>query len=137
MFKKLLSCVSIGLSIGFICTTILLWLYNAGSDGSAQDMLIQFTVWLGASALYGLVSSIFSAESLSLLFQTVLHFILCALITVTTCLFLGYITLAPESLPGLFGILGTFTLVYFIIYILIFFFSWQNVRKINQKLRKE
>lgn len=137
MLKKLLECTGIGLAIGFLCTTALLWIYNAGSDGTAQDMLVQFTVWLGASFLYGLVSSIYCSERISFLAQTILHFILCALITATASLSLGYFSLSQSGLPSLFGILGTFILVYAIIYLALFFVSRQNAKKINQKLQKK
>ncbi len=125
--KKAFGYLQKGLSIGAVVSTLLLILLQ-GMDGT----LLQVLVWLCASAAYGLISLIFETERLNFLTATIIHFVLCASVTIGAGAFLRY----SESFWGLAkGILPTFLIVYAIIYTCSYFGTRANARKINEKLQ--
>lgn len=88
MFKKVLNHIGVGLAVGSVVSCACLALM-AGVDGT----LAQVLAWLGASALYGLISLIYDAEAIPLPLAIGLHVLLCLAVTLGTGLLLGYHTL--------------------------------------------
>lgn len=117
-----------GLLIGILVQLILLWTM-LGTYGSA----LEITVWMAASAIYGVSSGLFDWERLSLLGATVLHFVLSYAVTVGACLLLGYgKTLAQCALQCL----PLFLILYVLIYLGITLMIRAEMKKINEKLQK-
>lgn len=85
MFKKLVIHIGVGLAVGSVISTACMALMGA-LDGT----LVQVMAWLGASALYGVVSMIYDIESIPLPFAIGLHAALCFGITLGTSYLLGY-----------------------------------------------
>ena len=79
MLKKVFSHVGVSLAIGWAVTTVCMWSFGAWqADGMA--VMRMYTVWLFASALYGLISLVYDTE-LPLPLAIAIHFIGCAAIT--------------------------------------------------------
>ena len=127
-WKNLWSRIRTGLLNGMLVQLFLLWTM-LGTYGSA----LEITVWMAASAIYGVSSGIFDWERLSLLGATVLHFFLSYLVTVGACWFLGYgKTLAECALHCL----PLFLILYILIYLGIVLVIRVEMKKINKKLQK-
>lgn len=79
MLKKITEHICMGLSIGFVCTTICLWIFRLYEE-SGMAVMRQFTTWLAASALYGLISMIYDTD-IPFPISLIIHFITCAAVT--------------------------------------------------------
>ena len=126
MFNKVVHYLGTGLAVGSVTTCVCLAAMN-GMDGT----LLQVMAWLCASALYGLVSIIFEAESLPLPLAIGIHLLLCLGITLGTGYLLGY----SAQFGSLFlAIIPVFLVLYGLISAGIWLYSRHCARDTNDRL---
>ena len=117
----------LGIAVGSVTSTVSIACMN-GIDSTMKQVL----VWQAVSALFGLASWLICADFWNLLVRTVIHFVLCFTIAVTTGTFLGYsgswISSARDMFPA-------FLLIYVVIYAVMFWVTMNKVKKMNQKLQ--
>lgn len=131
MFKKIMKHMGTGLAIGFVITTACLWAFG-GYTASGLEVMRQFTVWLFASALYGL-SSIVCDTKIPAPAAIAIHFIICTTIT----LIAGFITLSAilELKTWLLYVMPTFFIIYIVIYAVVALTSYIDAKQINKKVQ--
>lgn len=79
MRKKITDHIIYGLGIGFLVTTVSLWLFGL-AEAPGIAVMRQFTTWLAASALYGLISLIYDTD-IPFPSSLAIHFAACAAVT--------------------------------------------------------
>lgn len=133
MMKKNIPWLSYALSgtgIGFPVTALCMALIG-GFNQAAVEVLI----WMGASALFGVVSGLFYQKlNLNLITATVLHFLSCLVIASGAGWLCGY---ADGFLELLVSMLPVFVAVYAVVYLSIFFGMKREAERINQALNGE
>lgn len=118
-----------GMGIGSVCATGCLFLMYG-----ANEILVQVAGWLVASALYGLISLPFSENFFHSPLHTLLHCLLCYVVTVVTAFLLGY----SHSLLALIqGTLPVFLIIYVAVCVIIYLYDRQSAKTMNEKLQKK
>lgn len=131
MLKKIISHIGLGLAIGFICTTASLWIFGA-YNGSGMSVMRQFTVWLAASALYGIISLIYDTE-LALPKAVIIHFFSCLAVTLAAAVAAGLLNFM--SFPTLLAyVIPSFIIIYLIIGASVAAVEHINEKQINEKI---
>lgn len=125
--KTIFELIVIGLAIGWITTTICMWIFN-GCDSTIKQM----TCWLVCSMIFGATTIIF--DKMSLFSATLIHFLITITIVSANSYLLGY----DDSFFSTFTtVFPAFIIIYAIIY-LICTLIWKNdARQINQKLKNK
>lgn len=118
---KVFNYLAVGLSIGFVITTVFMAVFQADSEVTHQVI-----AWCIASALYGISSMVFEIKSLNTLCLSILHYIICFVITGVN-IYLFY----REYIST---VLVSFTIIYVVIYVVIWLQERRNMRVINKKL---
>lgn len=131
MLKKVTQHIMVGLSIGFVCTTVCLWIFGA-YEATGMAVMRQFTTWLAASALYGLFSLIYDTN-IPLPALLSIHFIGCAAITFIASIVSGIMELMPWY-EWFIRVLPVFVFIYIVIAAVIAITTRQQAKKINKKL---
>ena len=133
MREKIINHLITGLGLGFVITTASLWIFGL-YEASGMDVMREFTTWLVASALYGLISLIYDSE-LSLPLSIVLHFAGCVLITFAACYAAGIMEFMKwyEWFKYVFPY---FVIVYIIVSITVQLSVCWETRKINKKMKE-
>ncbi len=135
MKKKVMEHLLVGLGIGFVVTTVCLWIFGL-NEATGAEVMREFTVWLVASALYGLISLIYDSK-ISLPLSCVIHFIVCASVTfVASCIsgIMGYFTAWYE---WFFYVLPVFVVIYLIIGTGMVIVERCQTKKINERISKK
>jgi hypothetical protein len=122
-----IACALNGTGIGFPITALCMLLIG-GWNGATREI----TVWMAASALFGITSCLFFQKlNLKLLTATVLHFISSLVIASASGWLCGY----ADSFLGLLGaMLPVFVVVYIAVYLSIYFSMKREAEKINKSL---
>lgn len=133
MIKKLFEHISIGLSVGFVCTTLCMWIFGA-YQASGFVVMRMFTVWLFASVLYSVISIVYDTD-IPFPVTLIIHFIACFAVT-----------FIASSVSGIFELIGlkewfiyvmpVFILIYVIIGTVTTVISNYQTKKINEKIKK-
>ena len=128
--KKYVLNAIIGMGFGFPITLlcmILLGGYNA--------VVKEFLVWMAASALYGVLSTIMDEKELdmSLPVSIGLHFFGCVAITMGAALLCGYISSVSDVLP----ILIPAVIIYAVVCLICFLLMKQNEKTVNKALEEK
>ena len=119
-----------GTGIGFPITALCMLLIG-GNNQATREILI----WMGASALFGLVSGLFFQKcNLKLLTATVLHFVCCLVIASTAGWLCGY---AESFLSLLAAMLPVFLAVYGAVYLFAFLSMRKEAAQINKALEEK
>ena len=92
----------------------------------------QFTIWLAASALYGLISLIYDAN-IPLPASLSIHFIGCSLITFIASIISGIMELM-QLYEWFIYVLPVFVFIYIVIGAVVAITTRHQAKKINQKL---
>ncbi len=121
---KVIKYLSVGLSIGFVCTTMFAVLFMG-----LNDMTKQILAWFIASALYGLSSMLFEIKTLKTLCISIVHYVLCLTITGIN-IYLFY----QEYFAV---VLISFTVIYIIIFIVMWLVDIRVTVGINKKLSEK
>lgn len=127
----LIQSVLTGMGIGFPVTLVCM-----SAIGGFSGVILEFAVWMVASALFGLLSGFlfFSKNDLPFPAALGLHFVGCFAVSVKACSVAGY----SDSLTELItSILPVFVIIYVIIYAVCFTVMKHHEKQINAALNKE
>lgn len=133
MIKKFFKHVQISAAIGFFITTACLWLFGA-YEATGFVVLLNYTAWLGASVLYGIISVIYDS-SMPFPINLAIHFLGCAAITLVATWTTGFFN---EMVFGdwLTRVFPLFVIIYAIISAVVFLTERKRAKQINEKLKK-
>ena len=114
MKKYVLSGI-IGMGFGFPITLLCITLI-----GGYNPVIREFLVWMGASALYGLLSMFMDSKKvdLPLPLSFGLHFFGCVAITLGAALLCGYVARFADVLPILIPMIVIYVVVCFVYFLL-------------------
>ena len=134
MLKKIFSNLGVGLAIGWIVTTACLWAWGCGSnDVSGIVIMRHMTIWMIASALYGLISLIYDSD-LPLTAAIPIHFLSCGLVTFIASWAAGLFEIFSPWPYWFIYVLPTFVVVYLIIGGISTFVELSRAKQINDKI---
>lgn len=125
--KKYVLNAIIGMGFGFpitLLSMILIGGYNA--------VMKEFLVWMAASALYGVLSTIMCDEKfdMPLPVSIGLHFFGCVAITMGAALLCGYVS----SIADVLSVLIPAIVIYFVVFFICILLMKQNEKQINKAL---
>lgn len=128
--KKYVLNAIIGMGFGFPITLLCMALID-GYNAVVQE----FLVWMVASALYGVLSTIMNERKfdLPLPVSIGLHFFGCVVITMGAALLCGYVSSIADVLPILIPAIG----IYFVVYFICFLLMKQNEKAVNKALEEK
>lgn len=133
MKKKVLEHIIVGLGIGFVVTTASLWAFRL-YEATGMMVMRQFTTWLAASALYGLVSMIYDSD-IPFPLTLGIHFIGCTLITFASSIVSGIMELM-KWYEWFIYVLPVFIVIYIIIGATVTLITKCQEKQINKKMSK-
>lgn len=127
----LIQSILTGMGIGFPVTLLAM-----ASIGGFNGVILEFAVWMVASALFGLLSGFlfFSKNELPFPAALGLHLAGCFAVTVIACAFLGY---SNDLMELMASILPGFITIYAVIYGICFAIMKHNEKKINEALNQQ
>ena len=128
--KKYVLNAIIGMGFGFPITLLCMALI-----GGYNAVMKEFLVWMAASALYGVLSTIMNETKfdLPLPVSIGLHFFGCVVITMGAALLCGYVSSIADVLP----ILIPAVVIYAVVCLICFLLMKQNERQINKALEEK
>ena len=128
--KKYILNAIIGMGFGFPITLLCMI-----SIGSYNPVIKEFLVWMAASALYGVLSTIMDDKKfdMPLPVSIGLHFFGCVAITMGAALLCGYVSSIADVLP----ILIPAIVIYFAVYFICFLLMKQNEKAVNKALEEK
>lgn len=134
MAKKIMEHIIIGLAIGFVVTTISLWCFKV-YEAPGITVMREFTTWLFASALYGIISLIYDTDTpfpLSL----IIHFVACAAVTFAASFISGIMNFM-NWYEWFMYVLPVFVLIYIVIGAITTMVTRCQAKKINKKMTEK
>ena len=128
--KKYVLNAILGMGFGFPITLLCMILL-----GGYNVVMKEFLVWMAASALYGLLSTVMDEKKfdMPLPVSIALHFFGCVAITMGAALLCGYISAIADILPILIPVI----VIYFVVYFICFLLMKQNEKQINKALEEK
>ena len=128
--KKYVLNAIIGMGFGFPITLLCMTLI-----GGYNAVVQEFLVWMAASALYGVLSTIMNESKfdLPLPVSIGLHCFGCVAITMGAALLCGYISSIADVLP----ILIPAVIIYAVVCLICFLLMKQNEKQINKALEEK
>lgn len=128
--KKYILNAIIGMGFGFPITLLCMILI-----GGYNPVMKEFLVWMAASALYGVLSTIMSEKKfdMSLPVSFGLHFFGCIVITLGAAWLCGYIHAIADVLP----ILIPAIVIYAVVCLICFLLMKQKEKQINKALEEK
>ena len=128
--KKYVLNAIIGMGFGFPITLLCMILL-----GGYNVVMKEFLVWMAASALYGVLSTVMDEKKfdMPLLLSIGLHFFGCVAITMGAALLCGYVSSIADVLPILIPAIA----IYAVIYLSCFLLMKQNEKAVNKALEEK
>ena len=128
--KKYVLNAIIGMGFGFPITLLCMSLI-----GGYNEVVREFLVWMVASALYGLLSTVMDSKKFDMPLPVSIgvHFFGCVAITLGAALLCGYIRSVADFLP----ILIPAILIYVVVCFVCFLLMKQNEKQINKELEEK
>ena len=128
--KKYVLNAIIGMGFGFPITLLCMILI-----GGYNVVMKEFLVWMAASALYGVLSTIMDEKKfdMSLPVSIGLHFFGCVAITMGAALLCGYLRSVADVLPILIPVI----IIYAVVCLICFLLMKQNEKQINKALKEK
>ena len=128
--KKYILNAIIGMGFGFPITLLCMILI-----GGYNVVMREFLVWMAASALYGVLSTVMDSKKLDMPLPVSigLHALGCIVITMGAALLCGYIQSAADVLP----ILIPAILIYLVVCLVCFLLMKQTEKQINKALEEK
>ena len=127
LIQSVLTAMGIGFPVTLVCMTVI---------GGFNGVILEFLVWMIASALFGALTAVLLHSQNELPFPAALglHCIGCFAVTLAACAIIGY----SDSLMALIcGILPVFVVIYVIIYGICFAIMKHHEKQINEALNQE
>ena len=128
--KKYVLNAIIGMGFGFPITLLCMSLI-----GGYNEVVREFFVWMVASALYGLLSTVMDSKKFDMPLPVSIgvHFFGCVAITLGAALLCGYIRSVADFLP----ILIPSIIIYVVVCFVCFLLMKQNEKQINKELEEK
>lgn len=128
--KKYVLNAIIGMGFGFPITLLCMSLI-----GGYNEVVQEFFVWMVASALYGLLSTVMDSKKFDMPLPVSIgvHFFGCVAITLGAALLCGYIGSVADVLP----ILIPSIIIYVVVCFVCFLLMKQNEKQINKELEEK
>ena len=128
--KKYVLNAIIGMGFGFPITLLCMILI-----GGYNPVMKEFLVWMAASALYGVLSTIMNETKfdMPLPVSIGLHFFGCVVITMGAALLCGYVSSIADVLP----ILIPAVIIYAVVCLICFLLMKQNEKAVNKALEEK
>ena len=128
--KKYVLNAIIGMGFGFPITLLCMSLI-----GGYNEVVREFLVWMVASALYGLLSTVMDSKKFDMPLPVSIgvHFFGCVAITLGAALLCGYIRSVADVLP----ILIPSIIIYVVVCFVCFLLMKQNEKQINKELEEK
>ena len=128
--KKYVLNAIIGMGFGFPITLLCMSLI-----GGYNEVVQEFFVWMVASALYGLLSTVMDSKKFDMPLPVSIgvHFFGCVAITLGAALLCGYIRSIADVLP----ILIPSIIIYVVVCFVCFLLMKQNEKQINKELEEK
>ena len=119
----------IGMGFGFPITLLCMILI-----GGYNPVMKELLVWMGASALYGVLSTMMDEKKFDMPMPVSigLHFFGCVAITMGAALICGYVS----ALGDVLSILIPAIVIYFVVYFICFLLMKQNEKAVNKALEE-
>lgn len=128
--KKYVLNAIIGMGFGFPITLLCMILI-----GGYDPVMKEFLVWMAASALYGVLSTIMDDKKFDMPMPVSigLHFFGCVAITMGAALLCGYVSSIADVLP----ILIPAVIIYAVVCLICFLLMKQNEKAVNKALEEK
>ena len=128
--KKYIVNAIVGMGFGFPITLLCMILL-----GGYNPVMKEFLVWMAASALYGVLSTIMDETKfdMPLPVSIGLHFLGCVGITLGAALICGYIRSVADVMPILVPVI----VIYFAVYFVCILLMKQNEKAVNKALEEK
>ena len=128
--KKYILNAIIGMGFGFPITLLCMLLI-----GGYNVVMREFLVWMAASALYGVLSTVMDSKKLDMPLPVSigLHALGCIIITMGAALLCGYIQSVADVLPVLIPAI----LIYLVVCLVCFLLMKQTEKQINKALEEK
>ena len=128
--KKYILNAIIGMGFGFPITLLCMFMI-----GGYNVVMREFLVWMAASALYGVLSTVMDSKKLDMPLPVSigLHALGCIVITMGAALLCGYIQSVADVLP----ILIPAILIYLVVCLVCFLLMKQTEKQINKALEEK
>ena len=128
--KKYVLNAIIGMGFGFPITLLCMSLI-----GGYNEVVREFLVWMVASALYGLLSTVMDSKKFDMPLPVSIgvHFFGCVAITLGAALLCGYIRSVADVLPILIPVI----IIYVVVCVVCFLLMKQNEKQINKELEEK
>lgn len=133
MREKIINHIITGLGLGFVITTASLWIFGL-YEATGMEVMREFTTWLVASVLYGLISLIYDSD-IPMPLTIALHFTGCAATTFAACFVAGIMEFM-KWYEWFKYVLPYFVIVYIIVSIIIQLTVCWETKKINKKMKE-
>ncbi len=128
--KKIIDSIIKGIGISFIVTNIMMLIF--ATDAKGIEVIQVYFLWMIAGAIFGVISLIYINNKL---YQLAIHFILTALVALSSTWFmLKKIFVVADSL-NLLSLFSTFFIIYVILILIHFAYEKYCINELNKKLK--
>ncbi|HDR7793010.1 TPA: DUF3021 domain-containing protein [Bacillus luti] len=134
MFERVINKVAFGLGMAMIYSLLFLWIgYVKGMDMVETKTLITYLMTANIVGLiFSFASFIFEKEEWSILKQTTIHFIVLLGTFLPIAIWIGWV---PNRFGPILICIGSFIIIYFIIWFLMTLYWKRKIEKLNHQLR--
>ncbi|WP_242215169.1 DUF3021 domain-containing protein [Bacillus cereus group sp. BfR-BA-01383] len=134
MVDRVINKIAIGLGMAMIYSLLFLWIgYANGMETVETKMLITYLVTANIVGLiFSFASFIFEKEEWSILKQTSIHFIILLGTFLPTAIWIGWV---PNRFGSILVCIGSFIVIYFIIWFVMTLYWKRKIEKLNHQLR--
>lgn len=134
MFDRIVNKIAFGLGMAMVYSLLFLWIgYVKGMETVETKTLIMYLVTANIVGLiFSFASFIFEKEEWSILKQTMIHFIVLLGIFLPTAIWIGWV---PNRFGPILVCIGSFIVIYFIIWLMMTLYWKRKIEKLNHQLR--
>ncbi|WDL92066.1 DUF3021 domain-containing protein [Bacillus sp. HNR-4] len=134
MFDRIVNKIAFGLGMAMVYSLLFLWIgYVKGMETVETKTLIMYLVTANIVGLiFSFASFIFEREEWSILKQTMTHFIVLLGTFLPTAIWIGWV---PNRFGPILVCIGSFIVIYFIIWLMMTLYWKRKIEKLNHQLR--
>ncbi|BCC49747.1 DUF3021 domain-containing protein [Bacillus cereus] len=134
MFDRIVNKIAFGLGMAMAYSLLFLWIgYVKGMETVETKTLIMYLVTANIVGLiFSFASFIFEKEEWSILKQTMIHFIVLLGTFLPTAIWIGWV---PNRFGPILVCIGSFIVIYFIIWLMMTLYWKRKIEKLNHQLR--
>ncbi|HDR7715339.1 DUF3021 domain-containing protein [Bacillus sp. GX] len=134
MFERIVNKIAFGFGMAMLYSLLFLWIgYVKGMETVETKTLIMYLVTANLVGLiFSFASFIFEKEEWSILKQTMTHFIVLLGAFLPTAIWIGWV---PNRFGPILVCIGSFIVIYFIIWFMMTLYWKRKITKLNHRLR--